>query len=184
MTYVFIIHGIGGSPSENWFPWLKAELEKLGCRVFVPQMPNPENPKLESWLDAFEGYKPQLENSIVIGHSLGVAFLLTLIERLDKPIKAAFFVAGFTTPLDNPEFDELTGIFVERRFDWSRIRRNCGSFYVISSDDDPYVPLEQGRSIARNLKTELIVLKNARHMNEEAGYTKFDFLLEKIKGEL
>ncbi|NYZ75711.1 serine hydrolase family protein [Candidatus Micrarchaeota archaeon] len=184
MTNVFIIHGIGGSPSENWFPWLKDGLEKLGSRVFAPQLPDSENPKLERWLCAFEKYKPQLENSIVVGHSLGVAFLLTVIERLDKPVKAAFFVAGFTKPLNNPDFDELIGTFVEKQFDWNEVRRNCRKFYVINSDNDPYVPLEQGRNIAKNLKTELIVLKNADHMNEEAGFTKFDFLLEKIKGEL
>jgi len=184
MTNVFIIHGIGGSPSGNWFPWLKNGLEKLGCRVFVPKFPDSENPKLQSWLSTFEGYTPQLENSIVVGHSLGVAFLLSVIERLDKPVKAAFFVAGFANPLDNPEFDELIGTFLEKQFDWNKIRRNCKKFYVISSDNDPYVPLEQGRNIAKNLKTELIVLKNAGHMNEEAGFTRFDFLLEKMKREL
>jgi hypothetical protein len=184
MTNVFVIHGIGGSPGENWFPWLKTELEKLGCRVFVPSFPDSENPKLESWLDAFEKYKPHLENSVVVGHSLGVAFLLSMIERLDKPVKAAFFVAGFASPLNNPEFDEFIETFVGKQFEWAKIRRNCRKFYVINSDNDPYVPLEQGRNIARNLKTELIVLKHAGHMNEEAGFARFDFLLEKIKGEL
>lgn len=184
MTDVFIIHGIGGSPHENWFPWLKTELEKLGCRVFVPNFPDSENPKLESWLDAFEKYKPQLGNSVVVGHSLGVAFLLSVIERLDRPVKAAFFVAGFASPLNNPEFDESIETFVGKQFEWGKIRINCRKFYVINSDDDPYVPLEQGRNIAKNLKTELIVLKNAGHMNEGAGFARFDFLLEKIKGEL
>ncbi|NYZ78796.1 serine hydrolase family protein [Candidatus Micrarchaeota archaeon] len=184
MTDVFIIHGIGGSPSENWFPWLKDELEKLGCRVFAPRFPDSENPKLESWLAAFEKYKPQLENSIVVSHSLGVAFLLSMMEGPNRPVKAAFFVAGFVSPLNNPEFDELTKTFVAKPFDWGKIRRNCRKFYVISSDNDPYVPLEQGRTIAKNLKIELTVLKNAGHMNEKAGYTRFEFLLEKIKEEL
>jgi hypothetical protein len=184
MADVFIVHGIGGSPSENWFPWLKEELQKLGCRVIAPQFPAPENPKLESWLEAFEKYKPQLENSIVVGHSLGVVFLLSVIESLERPVKAAFFVAGFASPLNNSEFDELVGTFVDRQFDWSRIRRNCRKFYTINSDDDPYVPLERGRELAKNLKTELITLKNAGHMNEETGFTRFDFLLEKIKREL
>ncbi len=184
MTKIFIIHGFEGNPSEGWFPWLKEELEKLGCRVFVPQLPNPENPELQGWLDAFEEYIPQLENSVVVGHSLGVAFLLSVIERLNKPVKAAFFVAGFTAPLNDPEFDEFIGTFVGRQFEWNKIRRNCKKFYVITSDNDSYVPLEQGRNLAKNLKAELIILKNAGHINKEAGYTKFDFLLEKMKAEL
>lgn len=184
MSSVFIIHGLGGSPRESWFPWLKGELEKLGCRVVIPQFPAAENPRLERWMDTFEKYAPQLENSIVVGHSLGVAFLLRVIESLSKPAKAAFFVAGFASLLNDSEFDETIKTFVSKPFDWERIKGNCRRFYVISSDSDPYVPLEQGRTIAKNLKAELIVLKNAGHINEEAGFTRFDFLLEKIKGEL
>ena len=91
MTNVFIIHGAYGHPNENWFPWLKSELEKLGCKVFVPKFPTPENQSLENWLKVFKDYKQYLnENSIVVGHSLGPAFLLNILENLDKPIKAAF----------------------------------------------------------------------------------------------
>ena len=80
---VFIIHGIHGSPEENWFPWLKKKLELEGCKVFVPRFTNPENPKLNEWLKFFDNYKKYLnENSIVIGHSLGVAFLLKVLEKI------------------------------------------------------------------------------------------------------
>jgi predicted alpha/beta hydrolase family esterase len=188
MTNIFIIHGAYGNPEDNWFPWLKSELEKLGCRVFVPKFPTPENQSLENWLKVFEDYKQYLdENSIVVGHSLGPAFLLNVFEKSDKPTKAAFFVSGFLNLSGNPDFDNIDNInksFVEKSFDWQKIKQNCPKFFVFHSDNDPYVPLEKARELAKNLGVDVILVKNAGHFNEKAGYTKFELLLEKIKDEL
>lgn len=57
METAFIIHGVGGHPEENWFPWLKKELEKIGYRVFVPKFPTPEGQTLTNWLKTFEPYE-------------------------------------------------------------------------------------------------------------------------------
>ena len=124
------------------------------------------------------------KNSIVIGHSLGPAFLLHILERLNNPIKAAFFVAGFTGLLGNTTFDRLNKTFVTKSFDWNRIRNNCQKFYVINSNNDPYVSIEKGNNLAENLGVKLSILKNAGHINEQAGYITFDLLLEKVKKEL
>ena len=185
MTNIIIIHGTGGNPNGNWFPWLKSELEKLDCRVFVPKFPTPENQSLQNWLDVFKNYEQYLdENSIVIGHSLGPAFLLSVLENLKCPINSAFLIAGFTGFLGDTEFDELNKSFVTKEFDWAKIKNNCKKFHIINSNDDPYVPLEKGKDLAENLDTELITLKNAGHINKEAGYIKFDFLLKNIKDVL
>lgn len=185
MANVIIVHGTGGNPEGNWFPWLKSELEKLNCRVFVPRFPTPEDQSLENWLSAFKDYRQYLNgDSIVVGHSLGPSFLLSVLENVKEPIKSAFFVSGFTGLLGNAEYDALNRSFVTRRFDWGRIIKNCKRFYVINSDDDPYVPLEKGRELAENLGTEVIVLKKAGHINKESGYVRFDFLLKQLKKEL
>lgn len=182
MTNLFIIHGAYGNPEENWFPWLKSELEKLDCRVFVPEFPTPENQSLENWLEVFDNYKQELnENSIVVGHSLGPAFLLNILEELDKPIKAAFFVSGFLDLLGNPDFDNINKSFIEKSFDWQKIKQNCPKFFVFHSDNDPYVPIEQAEKLAKNLGVDVILVKNAGHFNEKAGYSKFDLILDKIK---
>ena len=96
MKTVFIIHGTGGNPEGNWFPWMKSELETLGFQVYVPQFPTPERQSLSSWLKTFEAYQKYVnEESIFIAHSVGPSFVSTLLENLDAPIKACFFVSGF-----------------------------------------------------------------------------------------
>jgi len=184
MANILIIHGAYGNPNENWFPWLKTELEKLGHKIFVPEFPTPKNQSLKNWMNVFKDYEAYLdENSIVVGHSLGPSFLLSILEKLDKPVKSAFFVSGFINFLNNPNFDTMNKSFIDKNFNWQKIKQNCNKFYIIHSDNDPYVPLNQSKQLATNLDTEVLIIKNGGHFNTDAGYTKFDFILDKITKE-
>jgi len=184
MVNVIIIHGTYGHPGENWFPWLKSELEKEEYSVFVPKFSTPENQSLEKWNKEFAKYRKYLnQDAVVVGHSLGAPFLLNVLETLDKPIKAAFFVSGNTGLLGNPQFDKLNKSFVDRTFDWKKIKKNCPKFFVFHSNNDPYVPLKKAEELAKNLNVKLILVKNAGHFNEKAGYTKFELLKDKILKE-
>jgi len=182
MTNVIIVHSTYNNPEGNWFPWLKTELEKLNCQVFVPRFPTPENQSLENWLKVFEDYKQYLnEDTIVVGHSLGPAFLLSVLETLDHPIKSAFFVSSFIGFIGNSEYNVLSKTFTLKEFNWQKIKQNCKHFLLISSQNDPYVELSHGQEIAISLNSPIIVLPSAGHINSESGYTHFEFLLEKIK---
>ncbi len=182
MKNAFIFHGTEGYPEENWFPWLKAELEEQGYSVAVPQFPSPPvvPSKLSEWLEVWENYKDKVnEETVLIGHSLGGVFNLRVLEKLEKPIAAAFFVGTpvGVKPVLNYERDEAFGGF---DFDWQKIKGNAKRFSVYHSDDDPYVDLENGKQLAKNLGVELTFIPNAGHFNTKAGYTKFPQLLEDI----
>jgi len=186
MTKYFIIHGSYGNPKENWFPWLRKELEKgKKNTVFVPKFPTPENQSLDNWMKTFdESYLSKVdEDTIFIGHSLGPAFILSVLEKIDlsKPIRACFFVSGFLGLLGNKEFDDVNKTFTDKKFDWNKIKKNCEKFYVFHSDNDPYVSLEKAKELAKKLNTKIILVKNAGHFNKSSGYIKFELLLEKIK---
>ena len=177
-----IVHGSYGSPDENWFPWLKGQLEKLGYEVFVPKFPTPKNQKLEVWMEIFDKYEESLdENSILIGHSIGCAFILSVLEKLEIKIKAAFLVAGFLGPLGNEFYDSISKTFTKKEFDWQKIKNNCDKFFVYHADNDPHVPLSKGEEIAEKTQGTLKIIKNAGHFNEKSGYKKFELLLEDIK---
>jgi predicted alpha/beta hydrolase family esterase len=186
MKKAFIIHGAYGHPEENWIPWLKAELEKNNYEVHVPTFPTPENQNLKSWREVFQPYEKLLnESSILIGHSIGVAFILDTLERISISIKASFLISGFIGPFEgewaNPDFDLINQTFTEKKFDWETIKRNCRNFYIYHSDNDPYVPMYKAEEIAAHLNTKVIVIQNAGHFNEKAGYLTFEELLNNIK---
>lgn len=182
VTNVFIFHGTEGYPEENWFPWMKRELEKKGCTVLVPQFPSPPvvAAKISEWLDVLKGYEQYMDkNTIVIGHSLGGKFALRVLEKLEHPIRAAFFVG---TPIGMPPIanNERDNAFTNNDFDWTVIKKNARHFTVFQSNNDPYVGLNNGKELAKNLGVELSFVPNAGHFNTKAGYTQFQTLLDKV----
>ena len=186
MTNILIFHGTSGYPEENWFPWLRQKLEKLGCRVIIPKFPTPENQTLENWLKILKNYEQFYdENTILVGHSLGGAFLLRVLEKYNIKIKAAFIITApiGVLPIKNYEADKLF-LGNSFAFDWKKIKNNCRNFFVFHSDNDPYVTLENGEILSKKLNTKLIFIPNAGHFNKSAGYTKFGILFEKIKNQL
>lgn len=186
MATIFIFHGIEGNPQENWFPWLKTELETLGHKVLAPKFPNPNTPLLDEWTNFFEKLRKDSKeevwkNTILIGHSLSVAFILSILEK--HKADAAFLVAGFTGKMDNQFAPRMT-TFTERNFDWNKIKNNCPKFFIYNSNNDPYVKPEKPEKIAKNLGVNLITIKEAGHFNTASGYTKFELLLNHIKNSL
>lgn len=177
----FIIHGMYGHPQENWFPWLKKELESIARECIAPKFPTPFDQSLESWLRTIAKYEDKInQDTIMIGHSLGAAFILNYLERTKKKIKAAFLVAGYHKLIVN-EFKELNKTFVGKRFDWEEIKHNCNKFFIFASDNDPYIPLEINKEMAKVLDAELVVIHNGGHLNKKAGFDKFPLLLDYIQ---
>lgn len=181
MKTALIIHGAYGNPNENWIPWLKTELEKFGYEVAVPTFPTPENQNLESWFDAVSPYLEKLNSeSVLIGHSIGAVFLLSVLEKLNTPIKTTVCASGFLHDLGNDDFDKINRSFYEKDFDWQRIKQNSKDVFVFHGDVDPYVPLKEAESLAENLGTEVEVIKNGGHLNKSAGFVEFPAILEAI----
>lgn len=177
MKNAIIIHGWGANSQENWFPWLAEELRKKDFNVAVPDFPNSQYPILTEWLKHFKKNVNIDKNTILIGHSLGTPFILRFLEQLDeKIIDQAFFVAGFERSLNIPEVEN----FVNKPFNWTRIKNYCNKFFVINSDNDPYINLSIGKDLARNLNAKLIVEHNGDHLSNPLGNFSYPKLLELI----
>ena len=183
MRSAFIFHGSNGSNNAHWYPWLKKKLEERNLQVFLPQFPIGDEQTLENWLNTLNPFKNNLNNSILIGHSLGVPFILNILDLWDYKIKATFFVSGFIGNLE-VEDDPNIKYFSEKNFDWNKIKKNCKRFYVFHSDNDPYVPLEKAEEIVDKLGVKVILIKGGKHFQEQSGFKTFDLLLKKIDNEI
>ena len=132
-------------------------------------------------MEIFKDYEKNLdENTILVGHSLGSAFILNILEKIDNKVKACFFVSGFIGLLNN-EFDKINKTFIDKKFNWDKIKNNCRNFFIYHSDNDPYVSLEKAKELSNILNGKLKIIKKAGHFNEETGYNKFSILLEDMQ---
>lgn len=181
MEKAFIFHGTGASPSDHWFPWMKEKLEEKGVDVYAPEFPTPENQSLEAWKEVLREYPKIDEDTVLIGHSTGAVFILSIFEKYR--VEAAYLISGFTGKLDI-EFDDLNESFAEKEFDFEKIRSSAEEVHIFHSDSDPYVPLEKAESLARNLEASLHLKAEAGHFNTESGYTEFPELLKEIENKI
>ena len=112
MKKIFIVHGWGGRPNEPWLAWLKKELENRGMAVVVPEMPDPENPKIEAWvlhLSQVVGLPDA--NTCFVGHSIGCQTILRYLQTLNTQVGQVVFVAPwFSLKEDSYESDEERAI--------------------------------------------------------------------------
>ncbi len=184
MKNALILHGTGGFPTENWFDWLRQELEKLNFTVAVPQLPSCDRPNIKTYNNFLleeKSYKFN-EESILIGHSSGAVAIFGLLQALPESVKVdtCYLVGAFK---DNLNWDSLNGLF-EEPFDFAKIKNKAKHFVFIHSDNDPYCPLEHAKFLAKELDGELIIKEGQKHFSVGTfgkEYRKFPFLLELIE---
>lgn len=184
---IVILHGTGGNPEENWFPWLKEILEDRGHEVFVPEFPTPANQSLKNWCNALQEQVPFIfdKDTILIGHSLGATYILDILDReRNEPVRKAILVSGFCNKLGNAFFDNLNVTFINKEFNWDRIKNNATEFILYHGDNDPYVPVSEAEELEEKLDAELNIIPNGGHINEESGFIIFEELLERIQEDL
>lgn len=172
---VFIVHGWDGFPEEGWFPWLKSELEARGFLVFVPQLPNSDEPRINVWVPALAASVGVVdEQTYFIGHSMGCQTIVRYLEQLEGDVKVggAVFVAGFLKSLSNLEDEEtvrsVADEWLKTSLNLVKAKAHLTKSVAIFSDDDPFVPLENQEEFRDDLQSKIIVEHEKGHLNGKA----------------
>ncbi len=172
MKKVFLIHGFQGTPNGGWRPWLMAELEKQDVYACALSMQNPDEPICDEWVKEISRHVEANKNDDIylVGHSLGVPAILRYLENSQANfIAGAVLVSGPSEKNNNRKIDS----FLDKEFDFEKIKYNCKSFTIIHGDNDPNVPLDNAKTLARELNGELVIIENHRHKHiEDLDYLK------------
>ena len=141
---VIIIPGNGGStPNDNWLPYCKNELEKLGVLVITPQFPDSYLARSSIWLPFLKDQLKVDENTILIGHSSGALAAMRFAEK--NPILGSVLVGAMHTDL-GVETETLSGYY-NKPWNWQAIKDNQQWIVQFASTDDPWIPIQEPRFI-------------------------------------
>lgn len=146
---VIIVHGWADDPSKGWISWLVRELTAQGIHTIAPPMPNPKKPNIEAWVEEVVKVVGGLdENTILVGHSLGVYVLLRYLDVCTGSGKLAklILVAGFA----GHERQEQ-GKRALPEVDFAKIRQRAERIYSIYSDNDEVLPSEWSLQLGKVL---------------------------------
>ncbi len=180
MKRVFIIHGWGGSPNDNWLPWIKFELQKLELDVFVPEMPDTENPTIEKWVSHLSNMVGIPDaGTYFIGHSIGCQTTLRYLETINVGVGGAIFVAGWFNlkNMESEDEKEIARPWIDTKIDIGKIKNVLSKSTLIISDNDDYGAFEENRQKFGEFVTKEIILHNVEHITGP----KYPEILSEIK---
>ena len=167
MKSVFIIHGYGADSESNWFPWLKEQLEEKGFIVQVPSLPNTDFPVIGEWVSELKKLieKPD-EDTYLVGHSLGCQVIMRYLERANAKVGGALFVACplTTNRMLMQEEQEILGPWLTTPINFDKVKNSTNKIISIFSDNDPFVPLDDSRTLKDKLNSKIVILKHRGHI--------------------
>ena len=185
MKRVFIIHRWDGNPTEDWYQWLKKELEGRGFEVFVPAMPEPDEPKIETWIPFLSQLVGTPDaNTFFVGHSIGCQTIIRYLETLPEGVKigGAVFIAGWynVRNLETEEEWRIVEPWVSAPRDDEKIRKVVNKAVAIFSDNDPFVQPENQESWKEKVGAKIVVEHNKGHFTESDGVNTLPSALKAV----
>ena len=179
MEKYVILHGSFGSNKENWFPWLKKELQSKGKQVSAPQMlVGVGKQNFESWSNELDKLAID-ENTIIVAHSIAPVFVCKYLVKNNIRVKKLIFVCGFNNYLGiNSDYDAVNKpMYFDNLVD---VKKYCDDIVCFYSDNDPYVKFDVEKQFADTITDKQIIIKNGGHINSESGFSKFEEILDYI----
>ncbi|GAA1353889.1 RBBP9/YdeN family alpha/beta hydrolase [Streptomyces beijiangensis] len=171
-----ILHGWQNHrPDGHWQRWLAGELTARGHRVAYPQLPDPDRPDLETWLDRLHTHLAD-EPDTVVCHSLAVVLWLHAAARGGVSADRVLLVAP-----PSPEVltgnEEVAG-FAEPLATAAQLAAAAGTTRLVAGDDDPYCAGGAAERYGKPLGLDTDVVPGGGHLSLHEGYGAWPSVLD------
>jgi predicted alpha/beta hydrolase family esterase len=177
---VILIHGNNGSkPTDNWIPYVKAELENAGIPVIAPQFPDSDLARACYWIPFLHELQAD-ENTILIGHSSGAIASMRFAEK--TKILGSILIGSYYTDLGF-EKEKISGYF-DAPWCWEAIKNNQQWIVQFASTDDPWIPIHEPQFVRDMLNTEYYEFDDQGHFGGDYHKSTFPEVVNAIKNKL
>ncbi len=160
---IILVHGYKASPKTNFWPWLERELKDRRFEVVMPELPTPETPDRDAWTKALlEAVGHLSDQDIVVGHSLGGAAALRLLEAVEARTTPHACVL-ISTPWMIKD-DRFRSFFLTE-LDHDVLMWRASKFVVVHAKDDTVIPVAHADRYAQVFHAKLITPEVGGHFD-------------------
>lgn len=172
-----IIHGCPSNAEDFsldkfWILWAKKQLLAKNITIEVPLMPEPWKPDYKKFKTEFEKYSVN-ENTILIGHSCGCAFLVRWLGETKQKIAKLILVAPWKIPQTKKNGADVD--FYTYAVD-STIKDRVREIIIFTADDEKEDGKQSVKIFQTALSGEIIELAGRGHY----CFEEFPELLKQI----
>ncbi len=174
-----ILHGVENRrPPGHWQHWLAEELRRRREVVLYPQLPDPDSPSLETWLELVRAELAQLGDGerVVLCHSLAALAWLHLADRLraDERVHRVLLVSP---PGADVLWPEIAHFAPPTDLSPHSLQSASEATRIVCSDDDPYCPHGADRLYADPLQIPADRISDGGHLSADDGYGPWPSML-------
>lgn len=186
MNKIYMVHCWDGTKDDGWYSWLDKMVSNKDNKVIRFNMPDTENPKIESWVSELDKQVNELdENTYFVGHSIGCQTIMRYLEHKGaKKIGGILFVAPWLDLLKEAVSDEQSyntaQPWLNTAIDFEKIKSMTNKITCIFSDNDYFVSLEQEKRFKDLLNAKTIIVKEKGHISADDCVHELDEIYNEL----
>ena len=185
MKKIYIVHCWDGSKNDGWYPWLDENICDENTKVYRFNMPDTNNPKIDSWVPFLSNQVNELDSdTYFVGHSIGCQTIMRYLQDKDIKIGGILFVAPWLELLPEAVSDEeslnTATPWLNIPINFNNIKNICDNITCIFSDNDYFVPMNQVDKFRELLNAKTVIVNGKGHISSEDGVFELDEIYDEL----